>query len=297
MEVKRVNWLVVEEQLKQALIEDIGFGDRTTEAIVEEEATGEGVIMAKQRGVVAGLPIAAKVMHLVDPRVRLNCLVKEGEEVERGTVIARIAGPIRAILTGERVALNYLQRLSGIATVTREAVRLAQPYGVKVADTRKTTPGLRLLEKYAVRQGGGFNHRFRLDDAVLIKENHVQAAGGITPAVKRVRERLGHTVFIEVETETLEQVAEAARLKVNAILLDNMTPQQLKEAVRLIPPEIISEASGNITLDNLVEVARTGVQVISIGWLTHSAPALDMSLVLDGAVKNTGQKREEIIWP
>lgn len=292
-----MNWLLLEEQLKQALMEDIGFGDRTTEAIVAEDLTGEGLFIAKQGGVVAGLPVVEKVMQLVDPRVRLTCLVREGEEVVKGTALARIAGPVRAILSGERVALNFLQRLSGIATVTKKAVMLAEPYGVKVTDTRKTTPGLRQLEKYAVRQGGGFNHRFRLDDAVLIKDNHIQAAGGITQAVKRVRERLGHTVFIEVETETLEQVAEAVQLKVNAILLDNMTPEQLKEAVRLIPPEMISEASGNITLDNLEEVAQSGVQVISIGWLTHSAPAMDISLVLDGALKNPMEGREEIIWP
>lgn len=292
-----MNWLLLEEQLKQALMEDIGFGDRTTEAIVAEDLTGEGLFIAKQGGVIAGLPVVEKVMQLVDPRVRLTCLVREGEEVVKGTALARIAGPVRAILSGERVALNFLQRLSGIATVTKKAVMLAEPYGVKVTDTRKTTPGLRQLEKYAVRQGGGFNHRFRLDDAVLIKDNHIQAAGGITQAVKRVRERLGHTVFIEVETETLEQVAEAVQLKVNAILLDNMTPEQLKEAVRLIPPEMISEASGNITLDNLEEVAQSGVQVISIGWLTHSAPAMDISLVLDGALKNPMKGREEIIWP
>lgn len=292
-----MNWLLLEEQLKQALMEDIGFGDRTTEAIVAEDLTGEGLFIAKQGGVIAGLPVVEKVMQLVDPRVRLTCLVREGEEVVKGTALARIAGPVRAILSGERVALNFLQRLSGIATVTKKAVMLAEPYGVKVTDTRKTTPGLRQLEKYAVRQGGGFNHRFRLDDAVLIKDNHIQAAGGITQAVKRVRERLGHTVFIEVETETLEQVAEAVQLKVNAILLDNMTPEQLKEAVRLIPPEMISEASGNITLDNLEEVAQSGVQVISIGWLTHSAPAMDISLVLDGALKNPMEGREEIIWP
>jgi nicotinate-nucleotide pyrophosphorylase (carboxylating) len=190
-----------------------------------------------------------------------------------------------------------LQRLSGVATVTRKAVRLAEPYGVKIADTRKTTPGLRMLEKYAVTQGGGYNHRLRLDDAVLIKENHIQAAGGISQAVQRVRAKLGHAVLIEVEAETLDQVKEAVNQKVHAILLDNMTPQQLKEAVSLIPPAIVSEASGNITLDNLAQVAQTGVQVVSIGWLTHSAPALDISLILDGAIKNDANQKEEIKWP
>ncbi len=281
-----MNPLWLEEQLKQALMEDIGFGDRTTLAVVDAQHVSQAALIFKEGGVVAGLPVLEKVMQLVDPEVKVQCFCHDGTEVEQGAVVATLTGPTRAILTGERVALNFLQRLSGIATVTRQAVRLAEPYGVKIVDTRKTTPGLRMLEKYAVTQGGGFNHRLRLDDAVLIKENHIRAAGGISQAVQRVREKLGHTVFIEVEVETLTQVKEAISLNVNAILLDNMPPHQLREAVALIPSGMVSEASGNITLDNLVEVAQTGVQVISIGWLTHSAKALDISLTLDGAIKN-----------
>lgn len=281
-----MNPLWLEEQLKQALMEDIGFGDRTTLAVVDAQHVSQAALIFKEGGVVAGLPVLEKVMQLVDPEVKVQCFCHDGTEVEQGAVVATLTGPTRAILTGERVALNFLQRLSGIATVTRQAVRLAEPYGVKIVDTRKTTPGLRMLEKYAVTQGGGFNHRLRLDDAVLIKENHIRAAGGISQAVQRVREKLGHTVFIEVEVETLTQVKEAVGLNVNAILLDNMPPHQLREAVALIPSGMVSEASGNITLDNLVEVAQTGVQVISIGWLTHSAKALDISLTLDGAIKN-----------
>ncbi|MDQ0340148.1 nicotinate-nucleotide pyrophosphorylase (carboxylating) [Caldalkalibacillus uzonensis] len=280
-----MNPLLLEEQLKQALSEDLGFGDRTTEAVVPEEQWASGVVMAKGKGVMAGLPVFERVMQLVDHRVEITPLVKEGERVEQGTSVIRIQGPTRAILTGERVALNFLQRLSGIATVTRQAVDLVKAYGTKIADTRKTTPGLRMLEKYAVTVGGGINHRLRLDDAVLIKDNHIHAAGGLSEAVHRVREKMGHTIFIEVETETLAQVKEAVALKVNGILLDNMTVPQLKEAVALIPTSIISEASGNMRLDHLEAVAQTGVQVISIGWLTHSAPSLDLSLNLDGSIK------------
>ncbi|GGK21696.1 nicotinate-nucleotide diphosphorylase (carboxylating) [Caldalkalibacillus thermarum] len=280
-----MNVLLLQEQLKQALIEDVGFGDRTTEAVVPAEQWASGMVVAKEEGIMAGLPVFEQVMKLVDPRVEIEPVVKEGQCVKPGLPLLRVHGPARAILTGERVALNYVQRLSGIATQTRRAVDIVKPYGVKIADTRKTTPGLRMLEKYAVAVGGGINHRLRLDDAVLIKDNHIQAAGGIREAVRRVREKMGHTVFIEVETETLEQVQEAVALGVHGILLDNMTVAQLKEAVALIPPSIVSEASGNMRLEHLEEVAQTGVQVISIGWLTHSAPALDISLNLDGSVK------------
>ncbi|EGL83487.1 nicotinate-nucleotide pyrophosphorylase [Caldalkalibacillus thermarum TA2.A1] len=280
-----MNVLLLQEQLKQALIEDVGFGDRTTEAVVPAEQWVSGMVVAKEEGIMAGLSVFEQVMKLVDPRVEIEPVVKEGQCVKPGLPLLRVHGPARAILTGERVALNYVQRLSGIATQTRRAVDIVKPYGVKIADTRKTTPGLRMLEKYAVAVGGGINHRLRLDDAVLIKDNHIQAAGGIREAVRRVREKMGHTVFIEVETETLEQVQEAVALGVHGILLDNMTVAQLKEAVALIPPSIVSEASGNMRLEHLEEVAQTGVQVISIGWLTHSAPALDISLNLDGSVK------------
>lgn len=283
---KLMNSLLVSQLIQQALLEDIGFQDVTSNAIIPAGHQSEGKIIAKREGVIAGLKTAQQVFYQLDHTLQFSALVEEGSLVRPGTVIAEIQGSTRSILTGERVALNLLQRMSGIATVTRKAVEAVKPYAAKITDTRKTTPGLRMLEKYAVVTGGGINHRFRLDDAVLIKDNHIAVAGGITAAVAVVREKIGHLIKIEVEAETLQQVEEAAACGVDVIMLDNMPLEMMRQAVAMVPPGIVTEASGGITLDNVNLVASTGVQVISLGWLTHSVQALDISLNIQGTVKN-----------
>lgn len=282
-----MNPLELEAIIRTALQEDIGPGDVTTEALVDEHHESTAVFIAKQPGVIAGLPVAERVFCLLDANVRLERLVAEGDEVTAHTAVARVTGRTRALLTGERVALNFMQRMSGIATVTRQVVRQVKGLHCAILDTRKTTPGLRLLEKYAVRVGGGTNHRYGLSHGVMIKDNHVALAGSLEAAVRRVRERVGHMVQVEVECDTLEQVKEALELDVDAILLDNMQPAELREAVRMIDGRVWTEASGGITPDNVREVAETGVNGISLGWLTHSAPALDISLDW------TGEKEDE----
>jgi len=266
--------------LDRCLEEDIGPGDITTNSVVPPELKTTAFIKARQDGVVAGLPVARAVFKLLDPELDFTLLVAEGAQVTAGTVLARLEGRARTILTGERLALNFLQRLSGVATLTNRLVRLAGDYPVRLVDTRKTTPGLRMLEKYAVRVGGGHNHRRGLFDAVLIKDNHIQAAGGITPAVKRARMSVPHTVTIEVEVEDLAGVSEALEAGADIIMLDNMSTENMTRAVELVKGRALTEASGGITADNLTSVAATGVDVISMGALTHSAPALDISLDL-----------------
>jgi nicotinate-nucleotide pyrophosphorylase (carboxylating) len=264
--------------LKSALREDVGTGDITTACCVPEDAVSRGAFRAKEAGVVCGVGLLPRVFALLDGGVAVTALKNDGERAAPGDVIAEISGSSRAILTGERVALNLLQRLSGIATRTAETVAQLAGTRARVADTRKTTPGLRVLEKYAVRCGGGSNHRFNLSDGVLIKDNHIAAAGGITNAVARVRERVPHTLKIEVETETLTQVEEALAAKADIIMLDNMTAAQMAEAVRLIAGRALTEASGNMGDKDLRAVAEMGVDIISVGALTHSARALDISL-------------------
>ena len=240
-----------------------------------------GRILAKAPGRIAGVPVAELTFRLLDPEVHIDVISPDGRDVQPGDVILRICGPATGVLMGERVALNFLQHLSGIASATALAAEAARPYGARIVDTRKTTPGLRALQKYAVRVGGGLNHRMGLDDAVLIKENHLAVAGSIKEAVLRVREHVGHLVKIEVEVETLAQVDEALAAQVDAILLDNMDAKTMQEAVTRIDGQAIVEASGNMTLERIPEVAATGVDIISMGWLTHSAPALDLSLQLE----------------
>lgn len=264
--------------IEHALREDIGTGDVTTEAILPAGTPLVARLVAKQAGRIAGLPVAEEAFRLLDPAVRIERHVDEGSDVTAGTVLATVRGEGRAILSAERVALNLLQRLSGIATATRDVCRAVSGFPVRIADTRKTLPGLRVLDKYAVRVGGGVNHRFGLYDCVLIKDNHIAAAGSLARAVEAVRRRVGHWVKIEVETETLEQVDEAVRLGVDIILLDNMTPDEVAEAVRRVGGRAITEASGGITPENVRAYAATGVDVISLGWLTHSVRALDISL-------------------
>jgi len=277
--------LVAESVVRAALLEDIGHGgDLTTEAIVDPQRRATARIVARQRGVVAGLPFALIAFRLLDDGVESTVSVGEGEGVEPGAVVAEISARARAILTGERTALNLLCRLSGIATATRTMVDLVAGTRAKIADTRKTTPGLRALERYAVVRGGGSNHRFGLDDAVLIKDNHLVLAGSVRAAIAAARARVGHTIKIEVEVENFDQLREALEQPIDAVLLDNMTPSQLAEAVQIVGGRVVTEASGGVTQANVAEIARTGVDVISVGWLTHSAPALDFSLEMGGAI-------------
>jgi len=271
--------LIAEPIVRAALLEDIGRGgDLTTDAIVELDRTATARIVARRSGVVAGLPVAFLAFSLLDENAETSARVGEGERAEAGAVVAEIAGRARAILTGERTALNLLGRLSGIATATRTLVDRVAGTRASIADTRKTTPGLRALERYAVACGGGRNHRFGLDDAVLIKDNHLALAGSVRDAITAARAHVGHMVKIEVEVDSLEQLREALEMPIDAVLLDNMTPAQLADAVRIVNGRVLTEASGGVTPENVAEIARTGVDVISAGWLTHSAPALDFSL-------------------
>ena len=269
---------ILDRVVTAALAEDLGAGDVTTEATVDADALGTAELLLKEPGVVSGLAAVEAVFFALDSEVRFEALVEDGTFVEHTTVVAVVSGPLRAILTGERVALNFLGRLSGIATLTRSYVDAVAGTDVAILDTRKTTPGLRLLEKHAVASGGGRNHRFGLDDAVLVKDNHVAAAGSVQRAVERLR--MASDLPIEVECDTLAQVSEALVARVEAILLDNMTPDELVAAVALVQGRARLEASGGITLDNVREVAETGVDEISIGALTHSARSLDVSLEL-----------------
>ncbi|HWP35623.1 MAG TPA: carboxylating nicotinate-nucleotide diphosphorylase, partial [Thermodesulfobacteriota bacterium] len=274
--------LLYEPLVRRALREDLGrAGDLTTDAIVPSGAQAEGRLVARRAGRVAGLDVAAAAFRLLDPRVEVVPRLADGADAAAGETLAIVRGPARPILSAERTALNFLGRLCGIATATREVVAAVRPYPARVVCTRKTTPGLRALEKYAVRAGGGANHRFGLDDGVLIKDNHRVAAGGLRPAVERVRAAVGHMVKVQVEVDGLEELREALALGVDALLLDNFPLPALREAVALVAGRATVEASGGIRPDNAAAVAATGVDLLSIGWLTHSAPALDVALDLD----------------
>jgi nicotinate-nucleotide pyrophosphorylase (carboxylating) len=268
----------VERVVLAALAEDIGAGDVTTEATVADDAVGMAELLVKEAGVVCGLRVAETAFRALDPEIRFEAFVSDGDDVEPPAVVARLTGSERAILTAERVALNFLGRLSGIATQTRRYVEAVEGTGAAVLDTRKTTPGLRALEKYAVAAGGGRNHRFGLDDAVLIKDNHLRAAGSIAAAVTLVR--AATDLSVELECETLVQVGEALDAGVDAILLDNMPLDELRAAVALVDGRARLEASGGVTLDTIRAIAETGVDEISVGALTHSARSLDVSLEL-----------------
>jgi len=270
----------VDRLIDLALAEDLGPGDVTTQALIPPELQGEAQIRAKQTLVVAGLPVAARVFRKLDANVEFQAQAEDGQEAAAGAVLATLTGPVAAILTGERVALNFLQRLSGIATFTRAMAALLAGSTAALVDTRKTTPGWRVLEKYAVRLGGGRNHRFGLYDGVLIKNNHLTAAGSITAAVRQARERAHHLLKIEVEVTDLEGLTEALNAGADLILLDNMDDATLKKAVELTRGRAILEASGAMTQERLTRVAATGVNLISMGALTHSAPAVDIHLRL-----------------
>jgi nicotinate-nucleotide pyrophosphorylase (carboxylating) len=268
----------LERIVHAALAEDIGAGDVTTEATVAADASGTAALVVKEPGIVCGLRVAELTFRALDPEIGFEAFAQDGDSVEGPAVVARVSGSLRAILTGERVALNFLGRLSGIATLTRQYVDAIAGTGATVLDTRKTTPGLRALEKHAVAAGGGRNHRFGLDDAVLVKDNHLRAAGSISEAVDLVRR--ASDLPVEVECDTLDQVGEALEAGADAILLDNMTPHELHQAVLLVGGRARLEASGGVTLDTIRAVADTGVDEISVGALTHSARSLDVSLEL-----------------
>ncbi|WP_018110956.1 carboxylating nicotinate-nucleotide diphosphorylase [Thermus igniterrae] len=271
---------VDEPTLRAWLQEDLGPGDLTSLLTVPEGLQGEALILAKEEGVVAGLPLAERVFRLADPRVGFTPLVAEGARVARGEALARLEGPLRGILAGERLALNLLQRLSGIATLTRAYVEALEGTKTRVLDTRKTTPGLRALEKYAVRVGGGQNHRFGLFDGILIKENHVRAAGGVGEAVRRAKAGAPHYLKVEVEVTSLEELEEALAAGADLILLDNFPLEALREAVARVGGRVPLEASGNMTLERARLAAEAGVDYVSVGALTHSARALDLSLLV-----------------
>jgi len=271
---------IVDEVVRRALSEDVGTGDITTLLTVPDGLEAVGDFIATQPGVLAGMPVVERVFYWVNPTVRLERMVKEGQHFEAGAVLAQVRGEARALLTAERVALNFLQRLSGVATLTARFVETVRDLPVRICDTRKTTPGLRYLERYAVRVGGGYNHRFGLYDAVLIKDNHLAVCGGIAQAVHRVRRVLPHTMKVEVECATLQQVHEALEAGVDVILLDNMTLEELRESVRIAKGRAFLEASGGVRLDTVRRIAETGIDAISVGALTHSAPAIDIKLEL-----------------
>lgn len=279
--LEHISAFEVERILKSALAEDVGSGDVTSLSTVPPGRTISGRYIAKEDGVLCGLEVVARAFALLDASIAFTALAADGDRVRKGDVIATVSGDARAILAGERVGLNLLQHMSGVATQTARAVAAVAGTGAKIVDTRKTTPGLRVLDKYAVRMGGGGNHRFNLADGVLIKDNHIVAAGGIAAAVAAARERAPHSLKIEVEVETLEQLREALEAGADIIMLDNMPTETMREAVRLVAGRALTEASGNMgdkTDAELRAVAETGVDLISIGALTHSVKALDISL-------------------
>ena len=271
--------LMYEQIVKRALEEDLGLaGDVTSDTVIPEDAFIRARLVARRPGRIAGLPVALSVFRLLCPQLAITVDYADGSDVPLNGTIAAIEGPARPILTAERTALNLLCGLCGIATATRTAVEVVAGTRTRIVCTRKTTPGLRALEKYAVRVGGGVNHRFGLDDGVLIKDNHIVAAGGIEAAITRARQRLGHMVKIEIEVDTLDQLRQVIAVGADAVLLDNMSLADLREAVTLVGGKMVTEASGGVTLASLGEIAAAGVDIVSLGWLTHSAPILDIGL-------------------
>lgn len=268
----------LDAQLRSWLEEDIGSGDITTNAIVSPEMEATGIIHAKDTGVLAGVSVARRVFELLEPEIAFQEKLADGAALAPGTVIAEVHGSARAVLTGERLALNLLQHMSGVATRTAKLAAIAAPYGAKLVDTRKTTPGMRLLDKYAVRVGGGSNHRLGLYDAMLIKDNHIQVAGGISAALARAKAYASHMTKIEIEVEDLAGVREALAGGADVIMLDNMAPEMMREAVGIIDHRAVVEASGGIDETTLAAAAAVGVDVISVGALTHSVKALDISM-------------------
>lgn len=270
--------LNVDHLIKEALQEDISSEDVTTNAVMKEAVTGEVQLICKQDGVVAGLDVFRRVFEILDENVKTDFYCKDGDEVKKGELMGIITGDIRALLSGERVALNYLQRMSGIATYTHSVAMLLEGTKTKLLDTRKTTPNMRIFEKYAVRVGGGYNHRYNLSDGVLLKDNHIGAAGSVAKAVEMAKEYAPFVRKIEVEVENLDMVREAVDAGADIIMLDNMSPEDMKEAIRIIDGRAETECSGNVTKENIDRLTSLGVDYISSGALTHSAPVLDISL-------------------
>ena len=272
----------IDRIIEAALAEDIGLGDRTSESLISDEVRGSASIVAKGAGILCGLEIAERVFEAVDPSLSLDPVLEDGDELSGNRdPIARVSGSLKSILMAERTALNFLQRMSGVATMTRQYVDAIAGTTAQVVDTRKTVPGLRILDKYAVSVGGARNHRFGLFDGILIKDNHIAAVGGIAEAIDLARRNAPHTLRIEIEAKSLAQVDQAVEAGADIILLDNMPPAQLIDAVRRIDGRALTEASGGVTLSTIAEIARTGVDLISVGALTHSAVALDISLDVD----------------
>ena len=276
-----MNKLKLQHMLQQFFLEDLGERDVTSETIFLPNQRAKGHFLVKEEGVLAGIDIISAGYRLLDPTIEVVAYKQDGEKIRKGDIIASVSGPIIPLLTGERVILNLLQRMSGIATLTNRAVTLLNSEHTRICDTRKTTPGLRMLEKYAVTCGGGYNHRFGLYDAIMIKDNHIAYCGSITKAVESVRAKVGHMVKIEVETETKEQVVEAVAAEADVIMFDNRSPEEIRELVKLVPKPIITEASGGITLENIEQYRNTGVDYISLGMLTHSVKALDISFNIE----------------
>ncbi|KAB8134745.1 carboxylating nicotinate-nucleotide diphosphorylase [Gracilibacillus oryzae] len=277
-----MNRWVLRKQLEAFFQEDIGDGDKTTEYLMKEDKVIEGFFIAKEDGVFAGEQVILDGYLPLDPAVDVQVLKQDGDMIHKGDKIAVVRGSTRALLTGERVVLNIVQRMSGIATMTMKAVKKLDNSSIRVCDTRKTTPGLRMLEKHAVTCGGGFNHRNGLYDAIMIKDNHITAMGSVTNAVEQVRKKAGHMLKIEVEVENETQLDEAVQASADVIMLDNQKPEQIRQWTGKIPDHILTEASGNITVENIAEYRDTGVDCISLGFITHSAPALDISFRLLG---------------
>lgn len=273
--------MTIDRIIKNALEEDLGWGDITTDSTIPEAAMIKGNFTAKSKGIVCGIKICSRVFEIIDKDVEFQAFMKDGQRVAKGDIIASINGNARSILKGERTALNFFQRMSGIATMTDEFISLTANSQVKIVDTRKTAPGLRILDKYSVKVGGGFNHRFNLSDMVLIKDNHIKAAGGITPAVEAAKRNVSHAVKIEVEVESIKELMEAIDAGADIVMLDNMTLDMMREAVSIAKGKVLLEASGNMALvgeRNVRSVAETGVDIISVGALTNSVESLDISL-------------------
>lgn len=268
----------VDDIIKTALNEDINYIDSTADLLIPEDSISSAYFQAKSSGIIAGLEVALRVFTILEPEMKIECSFKDGDEVKNGDIIAEFTGHTRLMLKAERTALNLLQHMSGIASYTNKCVKLVEGTNASIADTRKTLPGLRALQKYAVTAGGGRNHRYNLTDAAMLKDNHIDAYGGITAAVTALRKKAGHMLQIEVETRNLDEVQEAVNCGVNVIMLDNMDCPTMAEAVKLVNGRAKLEASGNITLDNIAEVAKTGIDIISLGALTHSVQAFDISM-------------------
>lgn len=277
-----LNKFYVDRLIENALLEDINYLDAATDYLIDEQQEGQAQFISKADGVLCGIELAMRVFELLQPDIKAEVFKKDGDLLKKGDVIATVSGKTRSILKGERTALNLIQHMSGVATATNEAVRLVEGTNASIADTRKTLPGLRPIEKYAVTVGGGKNHRYNLSDCAMLKDNHVDAGGGITNAVKKLREKLGHTVKIELEVRSLDELREALNTGADIIMLDNMSCDEMREAVKLTAGRAKLEASGNITAETIRAVAETGVDIISMGALTHSVKAFDISLKIVG---------------